>query len=185
MSPRSEKNFSGVVCVDRTGKEPKATGSRGPNLIFIVIALVVVALLIGVAGIAVATYFYLGVYSAQPSAPRSCTMPSGMTCYDYSIDTDGNLNLDLGQGLGRDITVTAMGCGDEEHPQPVPLSRQVAIVLGGHGSVLGGGSGNTLNCCPADGGPCQKHLSISYRYAGSGQETTVYGRVSGPLEPVP
>jgi hypothetical protein len=120
----------------------------------------------------------------QNCLPKSCTLPAGMSCYEFALDTDGNFHLDVGQALGTDITITAIACSETEYPPvPVALESQVTIPSGTHAQVTGGETGNVLNCCPQiTENYCRAMISIRYHYAGNSTPHIVYGDVSGGFE---
>jgi hypothetical protein len=113
------------------------------------------------------------------SMPKSCTLPAGLSCYEYSIDAEGNIELEIGQALGKGITVTGLGCSDRDASPPSERVNPVAIGNGGHRYVSGGESGNSLNCC-TPGEPCRARLAVEYVLEGQANGSTVaYGDVSG------
>jgi hypothetical protein len=138
--------------------------------------------------VVIAVLFYLGIFSPNTNVPKSCTLPAGLSCYEYIISesgTDAVLTLDLGQALGRTINVGAIACSaTESEPTPVELTAAIEIDSGHHEYVLGGDSGNDEAACCAAGEPCRARLAIQYNYVGSDVFRTAYGDVSGPIEVV-
>jgi len=128
----------------------------------------------------VAAIYYLGVFS--PQGPRSCILTDGLSCYDYGLNTKGNLFLDLGQGTGRAITVYGIGCSSNTSPAMIAITP-VTIQSKQHAWIT-----------PANGIPCygsnstpqsfKGTIAIAFRANDLTFNQTTLGQISSPLLPV-
>jgi len=122
--------------------------------------------------------------------PRSCVLPAGFTCYDFTLELGGRVSLDIGQANGRAINITAFGCSQTGPSVQMIQSLgadTVAIHNGQHETLLDGSSPSGKNyafsqCCPsASGSACQTHIAFNYSMTGSSLTRTAYGEISGPV----
>lgn len=127
--------------------------------------------------IVIAVLFYLGLFSPQTNVPKACTLPAGLTCYDYFLTTEGNIYLDIGQAMGRDINVTGFGCGETASD----LAAEVKIENGRHARIAGNSDGTSdVVCCNDVSEPCKKSIVLEYRM--NNVDRTAKGYISGPYE---
>jgi len=128
--------------------------------------------------VAIVVLFYMGIFS--PQRPNSCILESGISCYDFGLDTNGDLHLAMGQATGRAITITAVGCSDNETVILSPLAQNITIKNGKQAPVVGFLTNNTRHCCdPARQDTCRTEIAINYTYRGITK--TLRGEVSGTL----
>jgi len=64
--------------------------------------------------IVIAVLFYIGILNPTNVAPDSCTMPPGLACRAYKLDTEGKLSLTWAQATGHRINVTGIYCTQEQ-----------------------------------------------------------------------
>ncbi|VVC72231.1 Uncharacterised protein [uncultured archaeon] len=132
--------------------------------------------------VVIAVLFYLGIFSPSTSSVKSCILPSGLSCYDFDLDSSGNLLLDLGQATGRTITVTGVGCSANNSPTLTTLYPPVPIESGSHAKVAGVGGGATIvPCTGGSGGSFKGTVSLKYQSGGTSYYRTVTGSFSAPL----
>ena len=126
--------------------------------------------------VVIAVLFYLGVFNVGGIMPRSCIFPAGFTCYDYSMDHDGNATLDLGQATGHDITITGVACTTNgTAPSATESVTNVSITSGHHAALA------TIECTPtcASGDACKATILLNYTYGTTTK--TVSGEISYPI----
>lgn len=127
--------------------------------------------------VVVAVLFYLGVFSSSSSTPKSCAFPSGFSCNEFEVDSDGRLLLDVGQATGRTITVTGIGCSADGMPA---ITSYVSVVIrsGSHAWVNNYTNGTA---CSGASSPFKGKVILQYTVAGSPLVRNVVGDVSAPI----
>jgi len=125
----------------------------------------------------VAAFFYLGVFT--PQQPKSCTFPTGFTCYEYDLAPNGTLTLDLGQALGKPITVYGVGCSTSATPAYTMLASPAIVRSGGHLLVT---NVTPITCTGGVTPSFKGKIFINYTLQGSNLvPRTVAGDLSSPI----
>jgi len=120
--------------------------------------------------IIIAVLFYLGIL--QPKTPNSLIFSPGFSASSFRIGNGtGAFELDFGHAKGQTIRVTKAGCSMQEIPTLTQsltnLTNPVVIPSGTHKWIIGGDSGNTLNCLDENGNPLNpSNAEVGQRYRG-------------------
>jgi uncharacterized membrane protein len=118
-------------------------------------------------------FVMLGSGSWSCNVPISCTLPAGLSCYEYVIDANGSLYLELGQTLGRTINVTGLGCS-AVNPNPDASENPYVVIESGHHVKVT----DSLPCCGNESEPCRARLLVVYKYVGGNESRAAYGDIS-------
>jgi len=120
--------------------------------------------------IIIAVLFYLGIL--QPKTPNSLIFSPGFSASSFRVGSGtGAFELDFGHAKGQTIRVTKAGCSMQEIPALTQsltnLTNPVVIPSGTHKWIIGGDSGNTLNCLDENGNPLNpSNAEVGQRYRG-------------------
>lgn len=127
--------------------------------------------------------FYIGVFNPQGNAPSACTLPSGLSCYVYKVDSNAQLTLDIGQATGKKLRITGVACS--KAASPALTAVDVEIKSGSHKLVT---DGVTVTCKEADDSTpstslyYKGKLVISYTEVDTGLLHTITGDITARLE---
>ena len=120
--------------------------------------------------IIIAVLFYLGIL--QPKTPNSLIFSPGFSASSFRVGNGtGAFELDFGHAKGQTIRVTKAGCSMQEIPALTQsltnLTNPVVIPSGTHKWIIGGDSGNTLNCLDENGNSLNpSNAEVGQRYRG-------------------
>ena len=120
--------------------------------------------------IIIAVLFYLGIL--QPKTPNSLIFSPGFSASSFRVGSEtGAFELDFGYAKGQTIRVTKAGCSMQEIPALTQsltnLTNPVVIPSGTHKWIIGGDSGNTLNCLDENGNQLDpSNAEVGQRYRG-------------------
>jgi hypothetical protein len=130
--------------------------------------------------VVIAVLFYLGIFSPKTGVPKSCTLPSGLTCVDHGIYANGNLYLDLGQAMGSTVNVTQISCTSTGVAANVSSSKTIDSGL--HTVVAGSGVLN-VSCNGTSGQETFKGKVRIYYTLSTSSSVTRYaeGDISDPV----
>jgi len=79
--------------------------------------------------VAIGALAYFGVLSPERFLPAKCTLPAGVACVDFNIDS-GNVNVVLRNGIGFDLDTVAVhvsGCTDSTTPTVLANGAQATF----------------------------------------------------------
>ena len=120
--------------------------------------------------VAIGALAYFGVLSPDRFLPAKCTLPAGVACVDFNIDS-GNVNIVLRNGLGFNLdnmVVSVSGCANSITP-----------------TVLANGAQGTFTataCGLTSGNKFKGDINVSYRNIDTELSHKVVGSLTGRVE---
>jgi hypothetical protein len=123
--------------------------------------------------VAIGALAYFGVLSPDKFLPSKCTLPAGIVCTDFLIDSTANtVEIFLTNGIGFDISAVTIAAG------PCPVTAvPLSVGNGGQTKI------STAACSPVlDGGDKFNHdLQLTYTNSDSDITHTVNGTITGKV----
>jgi len=116
--------------------------------------------------VAIGALAYFGVLSPERFLPAKCTLPAGVACVDFNIDS-ANVNVVLRNGIGfdlDDVYVSVTGCTDS-------ATTGVSLSNGGQATFT------ATTCGLTAGNKFSGDVNVSY----TNRDTTLTHRVQGSM----
>ena len=116
--------------------------------------------------VAIGALAYFGVLSPERFLPAKCTLPAGVACVDFNIDS-GNVNVVLRNGIGfdlDDVYVSVTGCTNS-------AETGVSLSNGGQATFT------ATTCGLTSGNKFSGDVNVSY----TNRDTTLTHRVQGSM----
>jgi len=97
--------------------------------------------------VAIGALAYFGVLSPDRFLPSKCTLPAGVACVDFNVDTD-TVNVVLRNGLGfdlDDVYISISGCGTSTTTGATLLNGAQGTFTAGSVTACGFTAGTKFN----------------------------------------
>lgn len=124
----------------------------------------------------VSILFYLGIFSPFDLASNNCAMPSGFSCYSFTVYQGGSLVLDIGQSTGRTILVNRVACDEGAAAHWTDVNESIESTM--HGSIENVTCYNSDGTTPQYGDVYHGNVYIEYTDIGTGYTHHVQGEIS-------
>jgi len=120
--------------------------------------------------VAIGALAYFGVLSPEKFLPSKCTLPAGVACVDFKIESTV-VTVVLRNGLGSDLTGVTINT-----PVCTTPAAGVAINNGNKATLTVSGCSLTV------GSKFNENLNVTYTNAESGLTKTLAGTITGRVE---
>ena len=125
--------------------------------------------------VAIGALAYFGVLSPEKFLPAKCTLPAGVACTDFKIDSTANtVSVALRNGIGYDLTLVSIAAGQcgEGPTQSLNNGDQATFTTVATG------------CSPAlvGGQKFNEELQLKYTNSNTGIDHSVNGTITGRIE---
>jgi len=119
--------------------------------------------------VAIGALAYFGVLSPDRFLPAKCTLPAGVACVDFNIDS-GNVNVVLRNGIGFDLTGVTIGVSGCTSPAGVSLANGAQATF------------TATSCGLTSGAKFSGDVNVSYTNADTLLAHKVVGSLTGRVE---